>query len=421
MSEEEIKQICNNAKKANQQLSVLETGIKNSILETLIKILENNKQEILGENKKDLHIAEQNNLSKAMIQRLELTEKVWTEMIEGIKTVIRLDDPVGRILEKRKLQNEIILEKTSVPLGTIMIIYESRPNVTIDVSVLCIKSGNTVILKGGKESSKTNVALFNCVKESLEKNNLDKNIVQYVQSRELVSELLKCNDSIDVVIPRGGKGLIKKVTETATMPVLKHYEGICNIYIDKYVDKNKNFEKAIKIIENAKVQKPSACNAVENLILHKDIAIEFLPKLKKALDDNKVKILACKESIKNLKDENIEIATKEDYSTEFLDKIISIKIVENLEEALEFISRYGSKHSDAIITENNEIAEKFLKNVDSSAVYHNASTRFTDGGKFGLGCEMGISTDKMHARGPVGLKELTSYKYILRGNGQIRE
>lgn len=423
-SDNNINVICENTKKAAYSLSIMTTEKKNNILSRLIEVLESNKANIQEKNKVDLEIAKYNGVAPAMIQRLEINDKVWKEMIDGINAVIKLPDPVGKILEERKLYNDIELQKVSVPLGSILIIYESRPNVTIDVATLCIKSGNSVILKGGKESINSNQALMKCLVEAIMNEGVNDSIAQYVSDRETATELMKRNDAIDVVIPRGGKGLVKTVIETATMPVLKHYEGICNMYVDKDVDNKDDFKKAIDIIENAKVQKPSACNSIENLLIHKDIAKEFLVKLKEMFDKNEVEIRGCNKTLSilnNLGFHNIILATDKDYATEYLAKIISIKIVNDLDEVLEFISKYGSKHSDAIITENKDTAETFLKNVDTSSVYHNASTRFTDGGKFGLGCEMGISTDKMHARGPVGLKELTSYKYILRGSGQVRE
>lgn len=411
MSEENnIGIICRDAKAASRVIASLSTPEKNRILSRIIINLEKNKKKIYDANKLDIEESTKNGMNSAMIQRLKIDDHVFNEMIDGIKTVIKLEEPVHKILEKKKLKNGLLLSKVSVPIGTIMIIYESRPNVTIDVSTLCIKSGNAVILKGGKEAVNSNLALFECIRQALP----DKGIVQYVKDRETVASLLKRNDSINLIIPRGGKGLVKSVVENSTIPVIKHYEGICNIYVDKKAD----LKKAIEIIVNAKVQKPSACNAVENLLVHSSIADIFLPIVKKELEAKGVELRGCEETRKVIE---IKAATEEDFRTEYLALILSIKIVSSCDEAIDFIAKYSSSHSDAIITEDKKAAGHFLKEVDSAAVYHNASTRFTDGGQFGLGCEMGISTDKLHARGPMGLKELTSYKYLIKGNGHVRK
>jgi glutamate-5-semialdehyde dehydrogenase len=406
----EINEICIKAKLAEKSASLWTQRQKDKILKNLIKNLKKNKELILNENKKDIKKAETEGLSKAKIQRLIINDKVFNEIINGIKDVIKLKDPVGKILESKKLNNGLKLSKISVPIGTIMIIYESRPNVTIDVAALCIKSGNSLILKGGSESLKSNLALMKCIKESL----LNKDAIIYVSKRELIKDLLKMNNYINLVIPRGGKNLIEFVVENAKMPVIKHYEGICNIYIDEKV----NFNKAIDIIKNSKIQKPSACNAVENLLVNKKIAEKFLPLLKYEMDKSYVELKGCSETRKII---NIKKATEKDFRTEYLANILSIKIVNNVNEAINFINTYGSQHSDAIITENKKNVKEFLLKVDSAAVYHNASTRFTDGGQFGMGCEMGISTDKLHVRGPMGLRELCSYKYICKGNYLVRK
>jgi len=402
--------LCADAKAASRKAALLGPDEKNKILANLVKKLEDKKEEIFRANKKDLDIAATKGLSPAMMQRLKLDDKEFEGMICSIRAVMQLDDPVGRLLDKRTLKNGLELRKVSVPLGVIFIIYESRPNVTIDVSALCIKSGNAVILKGGSEAKETNLALFRCINDILP----DKNMVQMVSGRESVGKLLKMNRYINLVIPRGGKELISAVVAESRIPVIKHYEGICNIFVDKEAD----LKKAIKIIINAKVQKPSACNAVENLLVHRDIAKKFLPLAKKTLDDESVELIGCERTRKII---DAAVATEDDFRTEHLAKILSVKIVDDVDDAIDFIAEFGSAHSDAIITEDEKDAEKFLAMVDSAAVYHNASTRFTDGGQFGLGCEMGISTDKFHARGPMGLAELTSYKYVIRGNGQIRE
>jgi glutamate-5-semialdehyde dehydrogenase len=405
-----LENLCINVKSASRKAALLSFKEKNKILLDLVKNLKANKKKIFAANKNDLDSASKKGIAPAMIQRLKLDDKTFAEMIDSIRTVIGLTDPVGKILEKRTLESGLKLRKISVPLGVIFIIYESRPNVTIDVSVLCIKSGNAVILKGGSEAKETNLALYRCISEVLP----NKNMVQMVFDRESANQLLKMNKYISIVIPRGGKELIKAVVSTSTIPVIKHYEGICNIFIDKDAD----FKKATKIVINAKVQKPSACNAVENLLVHKDIAKSFLPLIKKALDFESVEIRGCDRTRQII---DVAIATEEDFRTEYLANILSVKVVDDVDEAIAFITEFGSAHSDAIITENRKTAERFLCLVDSAAVYHNASTRFTDGGQFGLGCEMGISTDKLHVRGPMGLNELTSYKYVIHGNGQIRK
>jgi glutamate-5-semialdehyde dehydrogenase len=420
--------ICYSAKKAKENISKLNTEEKNAILSELINQLILNKNKLIIENQKDLENAKKMNLSKSLIERIKINDKVFSEMILGIETIIKLKDPIGEELDSKILENGLILKKVSVSLGVILVIYESRPNVTIDVASICIKSGNASILKGGKECKNTNAILVECIKNSFKSFNstrvdsaktnnstrVDSNIVQYVKERECVSLLLKRNDSIDVVIPRGGKELIEAVTASTTIATIKHYQGICNIFVDKEAD----FHKAIKIILNAKTQKASACNSVENLLVDKIIAKDFLRVINEQFISNEVEVRGCINTTKII---SCKKATKKDFSTEYLDKIISIKIVNGSNEAINFINEFGSKHSDSIITENEKTAKLFLNNVDSAVVYWNASTRFTDGQQFGMGCEIGISTDKLHARGPMGLKELTSYKYKIFGNGQIRK
>ncbi|MGB9678249.1 MAG: glutamate-5-semialdehyde dehydrogenase, partial [Candidatus Ratteibacteria bacterium] len=339
------------------------------------------------------------------------------KMIKAIEDVISLPDPVGKKIWETIRPNGLKIEKIRVPIGVIGIIYESRPDVTIEASILCIKSGNAVILKGGKEAKNTNLTLVNIIKEALKELNISENIVNLITvgGRKAVKYLLKLYQYIDLIIPRGGESLIKTVVENSYIPVIKHYAGVCHTYVDSEA----NLEMAWKVVLNAKVQRPATCNATETLLVHKDIAKKFLPKMSEIFKKCRVEMRGCEETLKILPD--IKRATEIDWYTEYLDLIISIKIVNSLEEAIEHINKYGTHHSDSIITENKQTAEKFLKEVDSAAVYHNASTRFTDGGEFGLGAEIGISTDKIHARGPMGLEELTTYKYIIYGNGQIRE
>ncbi|MFH1317349.1 MAG: glutamate-5-semialdehyde dehydrogenase [Candidatus Woesearchaeota archaeon] len=411
----EVLDYCEKGKKAAKSSGMLNNEIKNNILLSLIERIESNKENIIIENKRDLENARNKGLNQAIVQRLEINDKVFNEMIDGIKTIINLDDPIGEIIESKIIQKTLKLRKVRVPLGVVLIIYESRPNVTIDVSAICIKSGNAVILKGGSEALHSNLALYNCIKQAFQDNNVDDGIVQLIEKpgHETVNELLQQDEFIDVVIPRGGKKLIRNVVENSKIPVIKHYEGICNIFIDK----DANIEKAINIVINAKVQKAGTCNAVENLVVHKDIAQRFLPVVKEEFKKNDVEVRGCVETKKII---DAKEATEEDYKTEYLAKIISIKVVDDVDEAISFIDKYGSGHSDAIVTEDKMNANKFLDQVDSAAVYHNASTRFTDGGQFGMGCEIGISTQKLHARGPMGLKEMTSYKYLIEGDGEVR-
>tara|TARA_B100000315_G_C14592281_1_gene596592 strand:- start:3381 stop:4601 length:1221 start_codon:yes stop_codon:yes gene_type:complete len=402
-----------NSKKAALKLAALDSHKKNSILKSLLKILKKEEECIYAQNLIDIEAAKKKGLSDAFIQRLEINKKVFKEMIKGIENIIKLEDPIGEVIEQKKLKNGLDLKRITTPLGVVLIIYESRPNVTIDVSAICIKSGNAVILKGGSDAKYTNESLFDCIQKSLKDNKIDPNTIQFVE-REQINELLKDNTNIDVVIPRGGKELIKNVTENSSIPVIKHYEGICNIYVDKEAD----IESALKIIHNAKVQKPSACNAAENLVIHNEIAKDILPKIKETLEKDKVEIRGDKETQKIIK---CEPATTKDFRTEYLDNIIAVKIVKESNEAIDFINNYGSHHSDAILTENHELAEEFLNKIDSAAVFHNATTRFTDGAQFEMGCEIGISTDKLHARGPMGLKEMCSYKFVIKGKGHVRK
>ena len=411
-----IKQTCENSKSASKIISKLDTKIKNNVLSRIIYYLKKDKKIILEQNKKDLLNSKMSGRDEAFLQRLAVNEKIIRDMIAGIEIIIKLDDPVKKIIESKILSNGLKLEKISVPLGVVLVIYESRPNVTIDVASICIKSGNAVILKGGSDALNTNIALYNCIKKAFNDTKLDSNIVQFVSTKNYddVTSLLSMDKYIDVVIPRGGKKLIESIVANSRIPVIKQFEGVCTIYVDKDAD----FKKAISIIINAKIQKPSACNSVENVIVHDAIKNEFLPLLEKALNKESVEIRGCNKTKKILA--KIKLASVEDYKTEYLAKILSIKIVNDLDESIKFIETYSSGHSEAIITENVKTANKFLEIIDSAAVYHNASTRFTDGGCFDMGCEIGISTQKIHARGPMGLNEMISYKYIVRGNGEIR-
>ncbi|MCM8806859.1 MAG: glutamate-5-semialdehyde dehydrogenase [Candidatus Omnitrophica bacterium] len=404
-------------KEASYIISKLPVEKKNTFLETLVQKIIENKEKIIKTNEKDVNECIKKNYSSAFIDRLKLDEKRVNKMVKAIEDVIKLPDPVGSKIWETVRPNGLKIEKIRVPIGVIGIIYESRPDVTIEASILCIKSGNAVILRGGKEAKRTNLKLIEIMKESLRENQIPEDTVNLITlgGRKAVKYILKLYQYIDLIIPRGGESLIKTVVENSYIPVIKHYAGVCHTYVDK----DANIEMALKVVLNAKVQRPATCNATETLLVHKNIAEIFLPKMAQLFEKYNVEMRGCTETRKILP--YIKEATEEDWYTEYLDLIISIKIVNSLEEAIEHINKYGTHHSDAIITENKEAAEKFLKEVDSAAVYHNASTRFTDGGEFGLGAEIGISTDKIHARGPMGLEELTSYKYVIYGNGQIRE
>lgn len=404
-------------KEASYIMSNISTDLKNSFLEDLAKRIGEYKGEIINENEKDVRECVRKGYSSAFIDRLKLDEKRIEKMIKAIKTVISLPDPVGAKIWETVRPNGLKIERIRVPIGVIGIIYESRPDVTIEATILCIKSGNCVILRGGKEAKRSNLKLTQIIKESLKNTDLPEDCVNLITSggRRAVNYILKLYQYIDLIIPRGGESLIRTVVENSYIPVIKHYAGVCHTYVDK----DANLEMAWKVVLNAKVQRPATCNATETLLVHKDIAEKFLPKMAELFNQYNVEMRGCEKTRKILPD--IKEATEEDWKTEYLDLIISIKVVDSLEEAIEHINKYGTHHSDAIITKNIESAKKFLTQVDSAAVYHNASTRFTDGGEFGLGAEIGISTDKIHARGPMALEELTSYKYLIYGNGQIRE
>lgn len=412
-----VDEICKNALNASRILANQRPDDKNKVLYAMASLILSEKEAIKAENKKDLDAGEKKGLSKAMLDRLELTDTRINSMATGLTEVAELTDPVGEILEQKVRPSGIEITKIRVPIGVIAIIYESRPNVTADAAALCLKSGNAVILRGGSEAFHSNLIIANILRAALKNTGMPENAVQFIETtdRQAVDHLLHAEGYVDVIIPRGGKGLIRKVAMESRVPVLKHYEGICHTYIAKGAD----FEKAINICLNAKVQRPGVCNAMENLLIDKEIAKDILPKLFYQLRKAGVEIRGCEETVKI--DPSAIPATEDDWRTEYLDLVLSVKIVENLEDAVRFINEYGSHHSDAIVTEDHYEAAHFLQAIDSAAVYVNASTRFTDGGEFGMGAEMGISTDKLHARGPVGLTELTSYKYMIRGNGTIRK
>jgi glutamate-5-semialdehyde dehydrogenase len=409
--------IARRGRAAARLLATATTDQKNRWLLHAADALQARGAEILDANRRDVVAAEQHKLSGAQIDRLRLTSDRLAAAAAGLRDIAALPDPVGAVLDKKLRPNGLQIHKVAVPIGVIFFIYESRPNVTIDAAALCVKSGNAVILRGGKEALHSNTALHAVLRDSLLACDLSADAAQLVTTtdRDAVGQLLKLNQWIDLAIPRGGESLIRRVAEDATMPVLKHYQGICHVYVDRAAD----LEMAQRIIVNAKCQRPSVCNAAESLLVHADVAKSFLPKAGAALRAKGVELRGCAETCRLLGD--AKPASAQDYATEFLDLILSIKVVRDLEEAVEHIARHGSQHTDTIVTDDSEAARRFVAAVDSSAVMVNASTRFNDGYEFGLGAEIGISTDKYHARGPCGLEELCSYKYVVWGSGQVRE
>ena len=399
-------EIMKQAKAAAPSLAVIGADKKNEAIEAMARELLAAKEEILKANEVDVE-ASRELYSDVMIDRLTLTEKRIEDMAKGMLDVAKLPDPVGKVLREHTLPNGLVVKKTAVPLGVIAIIYESRPNVTSDAAVLALKSGNACILRGGKEAFHSANAIVGALQKGLEKVGLSRNLVQLVQdtTRESANELMHGVGYIDLLIPRGGKGLIQSCVDNAKVPCIQTGTGICHIFVDEYAD----LEKAINIVENAKTSRPSVCNAAEVCLVHEAVAEEFTKLMQQRLVEDRKE-----------KGQTPVTFRDDEFSTEFLDYIMAVKTVKSVQEAVEHIARFSTGHSEAIITENAENAEYFVKMVDSAAVYVNASTRFTDGGEFGLGCEMGISTQKLHARGPMGLEELTSYKYIVYGNGQIR-
>ena len=408
-------------KEAVKFIKTASSETKNKAIEEMAESLVNHTKEILEANKIDLEIAE-GKISEVMKDRLMLNEERIKAMAKGMREIIALPDPVGDVLSEDVRPNGLKITKKRVPMGLIAIIYESRPNVTSDAACLSVKSGNAVVLRGGKEAYNTSAAIVSALKEGLLKVNLSEDIINLVSdtTRESATVLMTAEGLVDLLIPRGGAGLINACVKNATVPCIHTGTGICHIYVDKDAD----MEKAIKILENAKTSRPSVCNAAEVLLVHKDVAEKFLPMVKETLCekralDGKIPVeLRISEKASKIIDGTL--ASSADFDTEFLDYILAVRVVEDIDEAITHILTHSTGHSEAIITEDKASAEKFTLETDSAAVYVNASTRFTDGGEFGLGCEMGISTQKMHARGPMGLSELTAYKYIIEGNGQVR-
>ena len=404
-----------NAKAAEPAISVMGTNEKNRVLSEISSLLRSHVTEIIGANKLDIETARANGMSEAMIDRLTLTEQRIGGMADGVDKVISLPDPVGAVIGGSDLPNGLHVIKKRVPIGTIGIIFESRPNVTVDAATLCFKAGNTVILRGGSDAINSNKALVGLMRTALRNCGVNENAVQLVEdtSRAVANAMMKLNKYIDLLIPRGGGGPIHAVIENATIPVIQTGEGNCHVYVDESAD----IDMAVNIINNAKTQRPSVCNAIENILVHEKAAPELFRKLD-MLWQGRIAIRGDEETAKLVKVE--KIADDTDYATEFLDYRLSSKVVKSLDEAIEHINRFGTKHSECIVTQSLRSAEIFQQRIDAAAVYVNASTRFTDGFEFGLGAEIGISTQKLHARGPMGLEALTTYKYLINGNGQIR-
>jgi len=410
-----MKQFLEESKKISKEIATLSGEIKNKVLNEMADALIEHCDFIVNANAKDMSKGELGGLPDALLDRLLLTGQRVEAMANAIREIASLKEPVGRILDGWVTENGLNIQKVSIPIGVIGIIYESRPNVTSDTAALCFKSGNVCVLKGGKEAENSNHAIAKVLKEVLAKNKLPEQAISLLpdSSREGVANLIKQDKYVDLIVPRGGEALIKFISENSTIPVVKHDKGLCHVYIDK----DANHDKAIKIAINAKVQRPGVCNSMETLLIHKGVARYILPPLHAAFVAENTQLKGCELTREYI---DIQCATDEDYDTEYLANILNIKIVKNVDEAISHISKHGSGHSEAIISENYSIVNKFLNEVDAACVYANASTRFTDGGAFGLGAEVGISTNKLHSRGPMGINDLTTFKYKVYGSGQIR-
>ena len=414
--QETVESLAIAAKKASRKLAFESTTRKNNVLLRMAEALKEQKEFIQAENEKDLDAGRKKNLSAAMLDRLALTGKVIDAMIVGLQEVVALPDPVGEIDEMIRRPNGLMVGRMRIPLGVIGMIYESRPNVTVDAAALCLKAGNAVILRGGSEAIHSNLALAKLLQDALAAEKINPAAIQVipVADREAVNALLSMDEYIDLVIPRGGEGLIRFVAQNSRIPVLKHYKGVCHVFVDDKAD----FDMAAEIIMNGKTQRPGVCNALETLLVHRKIAAAFLPQIGARLKDAGVEIRGCPQTKDILAD--VKDATEEDWYAEFLDLILAVRVVDDLDAAMDHIDTYGSQHTEVIVTTDYANAQRFIKEVDASAVMVNASTRFSDGGQFGLGAEIGISTTKLHAYGPMGLKELTARKFIVYGDGQIR-
>ena len=416
-----LEELCRNAHEARHKIGIMDTDLKNQILEDAAEALLRHEEEILAANAIDVKNGVEANMPAGLLDRLRLSHERLTDMAIGIRQVAALNDPIGEMLSMKKRPNGLIIGKKRVPIGVIGIIYEARPNVTSDAFALCLKAGNCVILKGGKDAINSNIAIVKALKEALSQNHVSEFALNLIEAtdRETTEEFMRMKDYVDVLIPRGGAGLIKSVVNHATIPVIETGTGNCHIYVDA----NADFDRAIAIIKNAKTQRIGVCNACESIVVHKDIAKEFLPLLYEALKEKEVELRGDALSVEYLGADKpfVKSASEEDWGTEYLDYILSVKIVNDIDEAIAHINKYNTAHSESIITNSYDEAQKFLNEIDSACVYVNASTRFSDGNEFGFGAEIGISTQKLHARGPMGLEALTSYKYIIYGNGQVRK
>ena len=410
-----MKEFLQKAKESSRVVATLSTAIKNKTLLEFADALEENSCFIIEENIKDMKLARELDLSSAMQDRLYLNDSRIQDMANAIRQIASQTEPVGRVLDGWLTKDNLNIQKVSIPIGVIAIIYESRPNVTSDTAALCFKSGNVCVLKGGKEAENSNKAIAKIIQDVLEKNNLPKEIVSLLpdSSREGVAKLIVEDKYVDLIVPRGGEALIKFITQNSSIPVIKHDKGVCHTFIDK----DANATKSINIVVNAKCQRPSACNSLETLLIHEEIASYILPGIQEELSAHGTILKGCPKTLEYIK---IAPAKEEDFYIEYLENILNIKVVENLNEAIDHISKHGSGHSEAILSENYTAINKFLNEVDAACVYANASTRFTDGGEFGLGAEVGISTNKLHSRGPMGINDLTTFKYKIYGQGQVR-
>ena len=417
MLEQTVVDIARRAKIASSSLLSLSTAIKNQVLEKVAELLVEEKAALQFANGKDLQLGIETGMAPAMLDRLRLTDAVITSMVTALHELCALPDPVGKIEDFGKRPNGMQVGRMRVPLGVIAMIYESRPNVTVDAAALCLKTGNAVILRGGSEAIHSNLALATILKKALISQGVNEDAVQIipVTDRKAIDVLLTQDELIDLVIPRGGESLIRFVAQSSRIPVLKHYKGVCHLLIDKDAD----LDKAVPIVINSKTHRPGVCNALEGLLVHQDVAAAFLPVLAAALIENGVELRGCPKSVAIYP--QIKAASDDDWGTEFLDLILCVKVVRDFDEAKAYIQQYGSKHTEAIVTENYSTAQRFLAEIDASAVLVNASTRFNDGGQLGLGAEIGISTTKLHAYGPMGLEELTTRKFVVYGQGQVRE
>ncbi len=418
MSNDAMKKITTKAREAARKLGILSTEKKDKILRAMADGIDSAREEIKKANEEDIAKAEKGGKNPAFIDRLRLGDKSVDGMCSMMKEVAELKDPVGDVLDRNERPNGLVVEKVRVPIGVIGIIYESRPNVTADCVALCLKSGNAVILRGGSDAIASNKAIYRAMRKAASKEGLSEGAFILIEdtSRELVDAMLKASDGIDLIMPRGGESLIQQVAEKSRIPVIKHYKGICHVYVDADAD----MKMAEEICFNAKAQRPGVCNAMETMLVHERIAGEFLPRMAEKFIKAGVVLKGCSRTREILTGRDIKKVKDEDFTTEYLDLILNIRVVGSLDEAIDHISRFGSDHSDAIVTGNTGNAGEFTRRVDSAAVYVNASTRFTDGGEFGKGAEIGISTDRLHARGPMGLEELTTYKYVVNGSGQVR-